>query len=123
MVVCEPVRVMVVDDSAAFRAGARVVLGLHDAVEIVAEAASGSEALDLLANTPTDVVLLDVNMVPMNGIETAERILSRWPGQRILLCSARPRHELGPLPESRNLTFLMKELLDADAVVDWARRS
>jgi DNA-binding NarL/FixJ family response regulator len=114
---------MVVDDSSAFRAAVRVVLGLHNAVEIVAEAASGHEALDLLDATGTDLVLLDVNMAPMNGIDTAQNMLARWPDLRIVLCSARPRHELGPMPVSPNVTFILKETLDADAVVDWARAS
>jgi DNA-binding NarL/FixJ family response regulator len=118
-----PVRVMVVDDSPAFRAAAGVVLGMHDAIEIVAEAASGGEALDLLDATGTDLVLLDVNMAPMNGIDTAQQILVRWPALRIVLCSARPRHELSPMPTSPNVTFVLKETLDADAVVEWARRS
>jgi DNA-binding NarL/FixJ family response regulator len=122
-VVREAVRVMVVDDSAAFRAAVRVVLGLDDAVKIVAEAASGHEAIGLLEATGTDFVLLDVNMTPMNGIDTAHHMLARWPELRIMLCSARPRHELGPMPTSANVTFVLKETLDADVVVGWARRS
>jgi DNA-binding NarL/FixJ family response regulator len=66
--------VLLVDDQAVVRAGFRVLLELADDMTVVGEAADGREALDLVRTTRPDVVLMDVRMPGLDGIETTRRI-------------------------------------------------
>lgn len=68
------VRIMLVDDLEMIRTGLRVILEAQLEFEIVAEAGDGITALDLLAKVDVDVVLLDLNMPGIDGVETTRRI-------------------------------------------------
>ena len=68
------VRVLLVDDQEMIRAGLRMVLESQSGVEIVAEADDGDTALELVATVETDVVLMDVRMPRMNGVEATGAI-------------------------------------------------
>ena len=81
-----PIRVMLADDHALFRAGIRSLLDTIEGVEIVGEARDGHEALRLVAERRPDVLLLDVALPQLNGIEVAER-LRDTPGTRVLILS------------------------------------
>lgn len=71
-----PIRVFLVDDQALVRAGFRMVLDTQDDIEVVGEAGDGQAALDALARTEADIVLMDVRMPRMDGV-TATQILCR----------------------------------------------
>jgi DNA-binding NarL/FixJ family response regulator len=81
-----PIRVMLADDHALFRAGIRSLLETIEGVEIVGEARDGHEALRMVAERGPDVLLLDVGLPELNGIEVAER-LRETPGTRVLILS------------------------------------
>ena len=66
----EPIRVVVVDDHSLFRRGLVGLLAEMTGIQVVGEAADGQEALDLVEDRKPDVVLLDVNMPGMGGVET-----------------------------------------------------
>lgn len=68
------VRVVLVDDQTLVRTGFRLVLEETGDIEVVGEAADGSQALDVVARSRPDVVLMDVRMPGLNGIETTRRI-------------------------------------------------
>ena len=70
----EPIRIVVVDDHALFRAGLVGLLNDMDEFVVVGEAADGREALKIIPQVRPDVVLLDVNMPVMNGIESVRAI-------------------------------------------------
>ena len=83
----EPHAVLVVDDQAPFRLAAKAVLRRMDGFELVGEAVSGSEAIELVDRLRPALVLMDINMPEMNGIEAARRITAAHPGVVIFLCS------------------------------------
>jgi DNA-binding NarL/FixJ family response regulator len=81
------IRVMLADDHSLFRAGVRVLLEAIEGVKIVGEARDGPEVLRMVAELTPDVVLLDVALPQLNGIEVAERLVREAPGTRVLMLS------------------------------------
>jgi DNA-binding NarL/FixJ family response regulator len=81
------IRVLLADDHRLFRAGIRSLLQTLAGVEIVAEAADGREALRLIAAHHPDVVLLDIMMPNLNGLDAALRIAQTLPGTRVVILS------------------------------------
>jgi DNA-binding NarL/FixJ family response regulator len=87
------IRVLVVDDHVLVRAGIRSLLQDMDDVTVVAEAGDGLSALDAIAREGPDVVVADVAMPGLNGIELIERLAVEQPGVRVLLVSAHASEE------------------------------
>lgn len=79
------VRILIVDDHPVVRHGLKVLLGEHPGWEIIGEAADGVEAVDKADTLDPDVVVLDVTMPRMNGLEACRRILERDPHCEILV--------------------------------------
>jgi len=84
----DTVRVLIVDDEPDLRLLMRTMLDLDHRIDIIGEAADGGEALERFAELRPDLVLLDLRMPVMNGLEVAQRILQDHPDQRILLFTA-----------------------------------
>ncbi|NLU67953.1 response regulator transcription factor [Streptomyces sp. HNM0574] len=74
------IRVMLVDDQALLRTGFRMVLAAQQDMEVVAEAGDGAEALATLREQPVDVVLMDVRMPQVDGVEATRRICEQGEG-------------------------------------------
>ncbi|CAL9417662.1 DNA-binding response regulator [Streptomyces sp. DH-12] len=72
-----PIRVAVVDDQPLIRAGFSMVLAGQDDIEVVGEAENGQQALDLLDTVTADVVIMDIRMPVMDGIQATERLTRR----------------------------------------------
>jgi two-component system response regulator NreC len=78
-------RILLADDHALMRAGIRALLEKQDDMEVIGEAAEGQEALQKVAELRPDVVLMDIAMPGMNGIEATERLKSQHPDVHILV--------------------------------------
>ena len=81
----ESITVLIADDHADFRAGLRALLEAADDLEIVGEATTGLEAVNQATQRQPDVILMDINMPDLNGIEATRRILYMSPHIRILM--------------------------------------
>src|SRR5688572_24830589 len=82
-----PVRVLTVDDQAVFRAAARDVIDATPGFDPVAEAASGAEALAMTESLRPDLILMDVRMPEMDGIETTRRLRDAGSDSPVVLIS------------------------------------
>ncbi|WP_260983724.1 response regulator transcription factor [Rothia kristinae] len=85
MAEAQALRVLLVDDQALVRAGFRLVLELEEDIEVIGEAADGGQALRLLAERPADVVLMDIQMPGVNGIEATREVTRRQLGRVLML--------------------------------------
>jgi DNA-binding NarL/FixJ family response regulator len=83
----KPIRVLLADDHALVRAGFRALLQSLGDVEIVAEVGNGHDALRLIEAQQPDVVLLDIAMPGLNGLEVAARVAQEFPNVRVLMLS------------------------------------
>jgi DNA-binding NarL/FixJ family response regulator len=83
----EPIRVLIADDHRLFREALRSVLERERECEVVGEAASGEEALALTLRTRPQVVLLDVGMPGMGGLNAAHRLAKEAPSARVVVLS------------------------------------
>jgi len=122
--VSSPRSVLVVDDQAPFRLAARAVLRRLDGFEFAGEASSGPEAIQLVATLQPALILMDINMPEMNGIEATRRIVAVHPQVAVILCST---HDPADLPAeaaaSGAIAYVSKEHLAADTIRDlWDAR-
>jgi DNA-binding NarL/FixJ family response regulator len=82
-----PIRIMLADDHTLVRAGIRALLQNISEVEVVAEADDGREALKLIASLQPDIVLMDIAMPNLNGLEAAARVTKEFPNVRVIILS------------------------------------
>jgi DNA-binding NarL/FixJ family response regulator len=87
-----PTRVLLADDHALVRAGIRALIGELQGIEVIAEAGSGHEALRLTEQLQPDIVLLDIAMPVLSGLEVLAETAKRFPNVRVIILSV---HEEG----------------------------
>jgi DNA-binding NarL/FixJ family response regulator len=115
--VTSPRSVLVVDDQAPFRAAARAVLRRLEGFEFAGEASSGREAIDLVDRLQPALVLMDINMPEMSGIEATRQITTAHPDVVVILCSTYDATDLPPAAaESGATAYVNKERLASDTI-------
>ena len=82
-----PIRVMLADDHTLVRAGIHALLESMPGIQVVAEASDGHEALDLIRTHQPDVVLMDIAMPDLNGLEATGRVVQEFPRVSVLILS------------------------------------
>jgi DNA-binding NarL/FixJ family response regulator len=80
-------RIIIVDDHKLFRNGLRFILSEIEGVEVIGEASNGKEFLELLKYLKPDIVLMDISMPVMNGVEASREALETYPNLKILVLS------------------------------------
>ena len=101
-----PVRVLVVDDQEPFRLAAAAVVAATDGFQLVGSAASGEASLAAVTELHPDLVLMDIHLPGIDGMESTRRIRAQEPGVRVLLLSSADSYDgaedcgaLGYLPK------------------------
>lgn len=89
----KPIRVLIADDHTLVRAGIRALLEKLPGVQVVAEASDGREALRLVKTHQPDVVLMDIAMRGLNGLEATERTVKEFPKIKVLILSMHTSEE------------------------------
>ncbi len=112
-------KVLVVDDQQLLRDIARSMFESSGEFEVAGEATDGVEAVEVYSEVQPDLVLMDVQMARMNGIEATRNILKRDPQARVVLISMKADPEYSRLAtEIGALGFIAKRNLDAGSIRD-----
>lgn len=79
------IKVLIVDDQNLIREGLSMMLRLYNKIDIVGEASNGEEAIEILDNEEVDLVLMDIRMPVMDGVEATKIIKEKYPGTKVLI--------------------------------------
>jgi DNA-binding NarL/FixJ family response regulator len=112
-----PLKVLLVDDQLPFRLAARALLDAEDGYHVVGEARDGEEAVELAGRLGPDLVVMDVRLPGITGMEATRRIVARDPSVVVVLVSTVRREDLpADLLGCGAVGFLQKEALDPSAL-------
>jgi two-component system, NarL family, response regulator LiaR len=84
------IQVLIIDDHTMVRRGLKILLEQYAGIQVVGEAANGRQSIEQTARLRPDVILMDLVMPSMDGIETIQKIIDIHPGQRIIVMTASP---------------------------------
>jgi len=117
----ETIRVMLVDDHQMVRNGLGTFLLVHDDLELVGEASDGERALAIFDHVRPDVVLMDLKMPRMNGVEATRALVARDPEVRVIaLTSFKDEKLVQEALDAGAIGYLLKDI-DADDLADAIR--
>ncbi|CAH0344861.1 response regulator transcription factor [Bacillus sp. CECT 9360] len=110
--------IVIIDDHQLFREGVKRILDFESSFQVVAEGDDGSEAMDLVEQNNPDVVIMDINMPNINGVEATKMLVERHPETKVIILSIHDdenyvQHAL----KTGASGYLLKEM-DADALIE-----
>ncbi len=109
------VRVLIVDDQEPFRSAARMVVELTDGFEVAGEAATGEEGVALVGELAPDLILMDIKMPGMDGLEATRQIIEDDGGAKVVVLSTYEASEYEQLAlESGAVAFISKSEFGPD---------
>jgi two-component system, NarL family, response regulator LiaR len=111
-----PIRVLVCDDVAAFRALMRYTLQEDPEIEVVGEAADGMAAIAAAERLQPDVVLLDLTMPVLDGIDAIPALLERAPGTRVVALSGWEADHMGDAAREQGAVAYLQKTDDVQAI-------
>jgi len=112
------IRVLVVDDQALVRDGFAMVLNHEDDIEVVGEAGNGVEAVEMARSHRPDVILMDIRMPEMDGLEATRRIVAEaeWPVKVLILTTFDPDEYVYEALKAGASAFVLKDIPRAELV-------
>lgn len=118
----EPIRILLVEDQTLMRQGMKTILALEPGLEVVGEASDGEAGVQAALNLRPDIILMDVQMPKMDGIEAIAAICSVWPEARIIILTTFRRDDyVFAGVRAGAVGFVLKDV-PADELVQTVRR-
>ncbi len=106
----QPIQVLIVDDHAMVRKGMKALLEEYEDIRVVGEASNGAKGIELVDQLKPDVVLIDLAMPVMDGIEAIKRIMANHPEERIIVLTSYPGDDkFFPAIKAGALGYLLKD--------------
>ena len=110
-------KIVIVDDHQLFREGVKRILDFEKSFEIVAEGDDGSDVMDLYVQHKPDVVLMDINMPRMNGVDATEKLIKEYPNAKVIILSIHDDESyVSHALKTGALGYMLKEM-DAEAII------
>ncbi|WP_097678001.1 response regulator [Bacillus massilinigeriensis] len=111
-------KIIILDDHQLFREGVKRILEFEDSFEVVAEGDDGTEAIRLAEEYNPDVIIMDINMPNMNGVEATHELVEKFPNSRVIILSIHDDENYVTHALKTGATgYLLKEM-DADALIE-----
>ncbi len=121
-VAAETIRLLIVEDQTLMRQGLRTILELEPGLEVIGEAAGGESGRRLALELRPDVILMDVQMPELNGVEATARLCRDWPEARVIILTTFDRDDyVFQGVRAGALGYLLKDT-PADQLIDTIRR-
>lgn len=114
-------KIAIIDDHQLFREGVKRILEFEDSFAVVAEGDDGSEALKIVEESNPDVVIMDINMPNLNGIEATKELIEKFPNTKVIILSIHDdENYVTHALQTGAMGYLLKEM-DADALIEAVR--
>ncbi|MBM7585775.1 two-component system response regulator DegU [Bacillus pakistanensis] len=111
-------KIVIIDDHQLFREGVKRILEFEPTFDVAAEGDDGNEALALVEEHHPDVVLMDINMPEINGVEATRQLVQKYPGTKVIILSIHDDESyVNHALKTGAMGYLLKEM-DSDALVD-----
>lgn len=111
-------KIIIIDDHQLFREGVKRILDFEDSFDVIAEGDDGAEVIELYEKHHPDVILMDINMPRMNGVDATDALLKKYPDAKVIILSI---HDDGSYVthalKTGALGYMLKEM-DADEIVE-----